>query len=148
MTDLLERPDTLVPSEDDAELAATASRGLARGSKESLRVRLEGGDELTLPKSVTRLLSHVLMEMGQGNAVTIIPVHAELTTQQAADFLNVSRPYLISLLEKGLLPFHKTGTHRRVRFSDLCEYRDAVEKSREATMLELAKQAQEEGFGY
>ncbi|RJT42673.1 helix-turn-helix domain-containing protein [Mesorhizobium waimense] len=86
--------------------------------------------------------------MGQGNAVTIIPVHAELTTQEAADYLNVSRPYLIRLLEEGKLPFNMVGTHRRVKFSDLAAYRNNAEEERKKVMEELAAQAQELGMGY
>jgi excisionase family DNA binding protein len=148
MNGLLERPGTVIPSEQDAELAATASRALARASKEALHVRLENGDELALPKAVTRLLSHLLLEMGQGNAVTVIPIHAELSTQQAADFLNVSRPYLVSLLKEGALPHHMVGTHRRVRFSDICTYKDKFEAQRSEAMRDLAVQAQELGLGY
>lgn len=148
MNGILERPDTVVPSEQDAELAATASRALARASKDSLTVRLEDGAELLLPKAATRLLSHLLMEMGQGNAVTIIPIHAELTTQQAADYLNVSRPHLVGLLESGKLPHHKTGTHRRVRFTDLSAYKQKFEAERKSALDELAAQAQREGMGY
>jgi excisionase family DNA binding protein len=148
MSGLLERTDTVVPSEEDAELAASASRALARADKESLTVKLEDGEELLLPKAATRLLSHLLMEMGQGNAVTVIPIHAELTTQQAADFLNVSRPHLVSLLKDGKIPFHAVGTHRRVRFADLCAYKGSFEDQRLKAMQALADQAQEEGLGY
>lgn len=148
MTTLIERREAVLPTEQDVKLAETASRALARASKDSLTVRLENGDELLLPRAATRLLSHLLMEMGQGNAVTVIPIHAELTTQQAADFLNVSRPFLISLLEQNLIPFHRVGTHRRVRFTDLCAYKERFERERAAAMEELAKQAQDEGMGY
>ncbi|MGV9007114.1 MAG: helix-turn-helix domain-containing protein [Brevundimonas sp.] len=148
MQGLIERPGTVIPSEYDADLAATASRALARASKDSLHVRLEGGEELTLPKAVTRLLSHLLMEMGQGNAVTIIPIHAELTTQEAADFLNVSRPHLVKMLNEGKIVHHRVGTHRRVRFEDVCAYKDAFEKERRAKMEALAQEAQDLGMGY
>jgi excisionase family DNA binding protein len=144
----LDRPDTVVPSEHDVELAATASRALARASKDALTVRLDNGDELLLPKAATRLLSHLLIEMGRGNAVKVVPLHAELTTQQAADVLNVSRPHLISLLQADEIPYHKVGAHRRVRFADVCAYRDRLEQQRRSAMDELAEQAQELGFGY
>lgn len=147
MTELLDRPD-MIPTEADAELAATASRALAGASAESLSVRLDDGKELQLPKSVTPFLTHLLTEMAQGNAVTLIPVHAELTTQEAADYLNVSRPYLIKLLEQDKIPFHKVGTHRRVRFTDLEAYRRRAEEEHRAAMDELVAHAQELGMGY
>lgn len=148
MNALLERSDTIVPSERDAELAATASRALAHSITQNLRVSLEDGSELALPKAVTRLLSHLLMEMGRGNAVTIFPIHAELTTQQAADFLNVSRPYLIGLLESGSLAYHKVGTHRRIKFTDLTAFKKFREDKRQGALEELAGQAQSMGMGY
>jgi len=77
-----------------------------------------------------------------------VPSHAELTTQEAADLLNVSRPHLVKLLEEGVLPFHKTGKHRRVLFADLMCYREQREGASHAAMDELAKQAQELRLGY
>ncbi len=146
---LIERPDTFVPAEGDAELAAHASRLLAsRQPQDNLRVRLDDGQELTLPKAATRLLAYLLTEMAQGHAVTMIPVHAELTTQQAADLLNVSRPYLVQLLEEKAIPFHKVGTHRRVKFSDLEAYKAQFETESRAALDALAAQAQALGMGY
>lgn len=72
-----------------------------------------------------------------------VPIHAELPTQEAADLLNVSRPHLVKLLEEGVLPFHKTGKHRRVLFADLMRYRELREEASHAAMEEIAKQAQE-----
>ena len=148
MTDILDHDAPLVPDQADSELAATASRELARARKDSIRVCLDDGKELTLPKSVTPLLIHLLTEMSQGNAVTLIPVHAELSTQEAANLLNVSRPHLIKLLETNQIPFHKAGTHRRVKFSDLEAYRKGFEQQRQAALDELAAQAQALDMGY
>ncbi|GAB4355138.1 MAG: helix-turn-helix domain-containing protein [Oricola sp.] len=131
-------------------MAAEASRYLSRAKHEGaeLRVQVDGGEQLRLPKSVSDLLYHLLTEMAQGNAVTLFPVHAELTTQEAADYLNVSRPYLIRLLEAGRIKFHLVGTHRRIKFSDLQAYCESEEANRERKMEELASQAQDLGMGY
>jgi excisionase family DNA binding protein len=101
-----------------------------------------------LPKSATRLIQHLLLEMANGNAVTLIPIHAELTTQEAADILGVSRPYLCKLIDSGEIPHRPVGTHRRVRFTDLQDYRNRFEERRQNAMQELADEAQREGFGY
>jgi len=86
--------------------------------------------------------------MAQGNAVTIVPTHAELTTQEAANILNVSRPHLVKLLEDGHVPFIKTGTHRRIRYQDLMAYRDQRDQESSKLLDELASQAQELDMGY
>lgn len=149
MTDRIDPIGTpVVPDEMDSELAATASRELARASKASVTVRLDDGTDLLLPKAVTPLLINILTEMARGNAVTLIPLHAELTTQEAANLLNISRPYLNKLLDRGDLPHHKVGTHRRVRFQDLEAYRLKRENERSAVLDALAAQAQELGMGY
>jgi excisionase family DNA binding protein len=91
-----------------------------------------------------RFLVDILAELANGNAVKVVPMHAELTTQEAADLLSVSRPHLVKLLEDGALPFHRTGKHRDVRLTDLMRFKEA----REHAMAELARQSQEPGMGY
>lgn len=140
-----------VPTEEDSKLAAEAIRALAgaiKAKKEELRVKLDDGQQFTLPKAATRLLSHLLNEMANGNAVTLMPIHAELTTQEGAAYLNVSRPYLIRQLESRKIPFHKVGTHRRIKFQDLEVYRQSIESERRKVMDELAEQAQKLEMGY
>jgi excisionase family DNA binding protein len=148
MTTLRERP--VLPTPQDTQLAAEASRALStlRNAEGNLKVQLADGKVLTLPSAATRLLHHLLTEMSQGNAVTLIPIHAELTTQEAADHLGVSRPFLISLLQSGKIQFRLVGTHRRIKFSDLEAYRRAGEEARVKVMEELAAQAQDLGMGY
>ncbi|EIU3163228.1 helix-turn-helix domain-containing protein [Pseudomonas aeruginosa] len=104
--------------------------------------------QVELPTSALRLLVDILAELADGNAVKVVPVHAELTTQEAADLLNVSRPHFVKLLEDGVLAFHRTGKHRRVRFADLMQYKEARERASEQAMAELAQQSQELGMGY
>jgi excisionase family DNA binding protein len=92
------------------------------------------------------LLMDILGELASGNAVQIVPVQAELTTQEAANILNVSRPHMVKLLEEGQLPFHKTGRHRRVLFADLMNYKNKREHESLDAMQALADQAQDLGM--
>lgn len=140
-----------LPTEQEAKVALESSRLLAacigRGESAQLRV-IDGDHEITVPVSALRLLVDILAQMAEGNTVTIMPVHAEHATQQAADVLNVSRPHLIALLEKNVLPFHKVGTHRRVLFKDLMAYMEGVRAERKQVLEALAQQAQELDMGY
>ena len=104
------------------------------------------GDTVKLPAAAVGLLVRILEEMARGNAVTLIPVHAELTTQEAADMLNVSRPSLIQLLEEGKIDYRKVGTHRRVRFEALMKYKRRADAERLAALEELASYDQELGL--
>ncbi len=99
-----------------------------------------------LPLSAARMLVRILEEMARGNAVTLIPVHAELTTQEAAEMLNISRPSLIQLLDEGKIEYRRVGTHRRVRFEGLMKYKRAAEGARRAALEELAAYDQELGI--
>ncbi|WP_313344374.1 helix-turn-helix domain-containing protein [Stenotrophomonas sp.] len=144
-----------LPLTQDIETAATAQRELAAylaTGFETKRVQLVDSQDhvhsIQLPMAALRLLGDILAELADGNAVRIVPVHAELTTQQAADMLNVSRPHLVKLLESGKLPYHRTGKHRRVRFNDLMTYKQARDDKSAQALDALASQAQELGLGY
>lgn len=119
---------------------------------ETQRIRIlddrNAAHEIELPTSALRLLGDVLAELAVGNGVRVVPVHAELTTQEAADLLNVSRPHLIKLLETRGLPYRRTGKHRRIRFDDLMNFKAERGQASERAMSELAKQAQELKLGY
>jgi excisionase family DNA binding protein len=101
-----------------------------------------------VPPGAVLLLMDILEAMASGRGVTIIPENAELTTVQAADVLNVSRPFLIRLLEQKALPSRKVGTHRRVRMEDVMTYKARIDADREAVLDQLVAEAQENGMGY
>lgn len=138
-----------LPSPDDVTMARNAASALAMSLREatggSIRVRADGagGSSVVVPRHAFELFLEVLDQMAHGNAVTLVPVHAELTTQQAAELLNVSRPYVIKLLESGRLPFHKVGTHRRIPAAALFAYKRQQAARAEETMAELARLSQE-----
>ncbi|HYX06003.1 MAG TPA: helix-turn-helix domain-containing protein [Bacteroidales bacterium] len=103
---------------------------------------------IKIPPSAFRYLNTILQLMAKGKAITIIPSDTEISTQQAADMLNVSRPHVIKLLEKGELPYHKVRTHRRIKLKDLEDYKAKMDKKRHKLVEELTKQAQELDLGY
>jgi excisionase family DNA binding protein len=144
---------TVPPSRDDVELARASGQRLApfarHGRPLTLRVRNSRREEvIELPAGAVKLLMAILEDMASGRAVTVVPQNAELTTQQAADVLNVSRPFLIGLLEDKKLPYRMVGTHRRVRFEDVLRYKEAIDAERRKALDELAAEAQELDMGY
>lgn len=143
--------EPVLPSERDATLAKVSSRALAPHvlDADGVRVRLDDGVEVVLPPAAVRLLVDMLAQMSEGNPVTLIPLHAEMTTQQAADFLNVSRPYFVNeVLEKDKIPYRRLGTHRRILFKDLMAYKAETEAKSRQGFRELTEQAQQLDMGY
>jgi excisionase family DNA binding protein len=144
-----------LPTPEVTEQAQSALRVLSglpsRRATPVIRVQPEGGDEgvsVTVPREAFELFLEVLGQMANGNAVTIVPVHAELTTQQAADILNVSRPYLIGLLDEGKIQFRLVGSHRRIKFADLMDFKNEDDRRRQESLDELTAEAQKLGLGY
>ena len=145
--DLSNLPDT-----EATALAHASARELSRLLAEKpdadrAQIKLDGHD-LILPRQALALLRDLLAEMAQGNAVTVVPTHAELTTQEAANILNVSRPYLIKLLDEGKIEYHKLNKHRRIKLEDLMAYKRLQDEDSAAALDELAAQAQELDMGY
>jgi len=144
-----------LPTAEAVALARESSRTLSaylqtRAETQKIEIFDDKGaaHALRVPVSALRLLVDILTETGEGNAVSIIPIHAELTTQDAADVLNVSRPFLVQLLERGEIPFHKIGTHRRVRYQDVIAYKQRIDADRSLVLDALAEQAQALKMGY
>jgi excisionase family DNA binding protein len=152
----LEFPETITPTKEDADLAVESSRRLAQFSGSSraksktkprvtLSVQSNGHAEdlVPIPLPAFQLLTEILTEMAKGNAVTFIPIHAELTTQQAAKILNVSRPFLIGLIDSGKQRCNMVGRHRRIKFEDLINFKRSIDEERHRVLDELASEAQE-----
>ncbi|MFA5551301.1 MAG: helix-turn-helix domain-containing protein [Trueperaceae bacterium] len=141
------------PTARDAALARTSGQALAPYAKTDRPVKIRIAEDrneqtLELPAGAVALLMDVLEAMAAGRGVTLIRENAELTTVQAADILNVSRPYLIKLLDENKIPHRKVGKHRRILMEDLMAYKARDDKERQAVLDELAREAQEEGYGY
>jgi len=132
-------PDGEEPSVRELDAYLAQSKGVAK---------LVGptGAARELPHSVYRVLERVVHEMKQGKSIAVMPLHEELSTQEAADLLNVSRPFLVSLLKKGEMPFKKVGSHRRVRLEDLLVYKEYRDRERLEALDQMDREAQEEGF--
>jgi excisionase family DNA binding protein len=143
----------LPPTEEEAKLSQESSRILAaytQGEGHLIQVKTDetSSPAIAIPASAFRMFVEILAQMAQGNAVTLVPLHAELTTQEAADILGVSRPYFVKLLESGAIPYRKVGTRRRVRYEDVLNYKNQIDEKRRQTLDELVAEAQALNMGY
>lgn len=142
-----------LPTPDEVEQAKLSGRTLSKYAdvdrvKMSLRGSNGEADEMVLPGHVLQILLDVLSEISQGNAISLIPYHQEISTQEAANLLKVSRPFLVRLLEDDEIPFRKVGAHRRVKLQDVLSYRERTDNQRREALDELAELSQQEGMGY
>lgn len=143
------------PTRRDQKLAKENLEVLERVAKKhkakSKPIEIEITGEKThikIPPSALAFLNTIFEHMAKGKAISIIPSETEVSTQQAAEMLNVSRPHIVKLLERGEIPFSKVGTHRRIKLKDLENYREKSARERKKHLLELAKQAQKLDMGY
>lgn len=147
---------TKLPSAEEIALARLGSQELsavmeANGEAQTINVidkKSGKAHEVTIPASALNLMIEVLTQLGQGNSVSITPIHAELTTQEGADHLNVSRPTFIKLLDGGTIPFTRSGNRRKVAFADVMAYKKQLEEESLATLADLSALDQEMGMGY
>lgn len=142
-----------LPTPADVEQAKISSRTLSKyADVDRVQLAIRGcndeSDDLVLPGHVLQILLDVLSEMSKGNAISLIPHHQELSTQEAANLLNVSRPFLVGLLEKGDIPFRKVGAHRRVLLRDILGYKESTDRQRVQALDDLAALSQDEEMGY
>lgn len=154
MTPVSAPPDALPQleevSEELARIIGVPTVRVRSSAKPPAKPRLVGpsGKEIPLPEPMFHLLARMAEVLARGDAVTIVPVGRELTTQQAADLLNVSRQYLVRLLDDKELPFTRTeGKHRRLRIEDVLAYKTKRDREREVGLDELAAMTQDMG-GY
>ena len=143
---------SIKPGDVDAEIACRTARRIrdylaSHQDDDPIEILVEAGDEvLVVPRAGAALLAQVMETLAQGQGVAVIPSESQLTTQQAAEMLNVSRPYLIGLLESGKIEYSKVGRHRRVRFEALMEYKRHADQRSRAAADEMADLGQELGL--
>ncbi|HEY1320383.1 MAG TPA: helix-turn-helix domain-containing protein [Streptosporangiaceae bacterium] len=144
---------TIDPGEVDAETAGRTARRIrdflaTHQDEDPLAIHVEGDDNevLVVPRAGAAMLAQVLGMLESGQGVALVPSEAQLTTQQAADLINVSRPYLIGLLEAGKIKYSKVGRHRRIPFMALMEYKKLADQRARAAADEMSDLGQELGL--
>lgn len=137
----------------EATIARASGMTLARHFRTTAPLRMRVCDEeqaesIELPAGAVALLMEILHAMAEGRGITVLPDDAELTTAQAATLLNVSRPFLVKLIDEKKLPCRRVGKHRRVRIEDVMAYKAAIDRDRENILDELTAEAQQQDMGY
>lgn len=147
--------DSIVPNDKEIKLAQQSSRILSNVSlkkSRSIDIAFKDAEQyeqsITVPLTAFNLLVGILTRMAEGNAINVVSMKTELTTQEAADLLNVSRPYLIRLLEEKQIPFRKVGNRRKVLRQDILSYKAKIDEARRKVLEELVAEAQELDMGY
>jgi excisionase family DNA binding protein len=141
-------------TDQDMKLAEESRQKLSTyiNSTQETAIRLvrkgKYGETIILPPNALQLLTKILSQMAEGNTVELVSVETELTTQQSADLLKVSRPFLVTLLEDKKIPFRHVGTRRRILAKDVLAYKAQIDKKRLAVLDDLANEAQKNNMGY
>ena len=135
----------IAASENEQPALRKIDRILEKSTQSPMLVGPDG-EQIPLPPTLFRVLKRIVAHLTRGQAVTIIPINKEVTTQEAADILNISRPYLVKLLEEGKIPFNSVGTHRRIPLNDLLAYKKRRDEERAEGLRELARLSQEYGL--
>jgi excisionase family DNA binding protein len=143
MAAVLEQHTVMPPADNSQQLEELASVLASAGHR--TRVTGPDGTEVTLPDEMYAVLRDIAAAMARGLAVSIAPLHAVLTTQQAADMLNISRPTLVKLLEDGEIGYDKPGRHRRIRLADVLDYQQRSRRERRAMLDDLTRTASDNG---
>jgi excisionase family DNA binding protein len=137
--------DLVIPSEQEVQCIKELAR-ILKIADSPAKLVTANGEQIPIPESVYQALCKVVHTMASGQAVAVVPEEQELTTQQAANFLNVSRPYLIKLLEQGEIPYIQVGSHRRVNFDDLKKYKQQRDAERSKFFQQLIEMTEEAGL--
>jgi excisionase family DNA binding protein len=151
MTLVLDRPDTVLePRASEAQELETLSERITEMASHNDKAFLVGpnGARIDIPASAFEALQVIANAMARGQTITLMPQGKELTTQQAADLLHVSRPHLIELLNRGVIPHHRVGTHRRINIEDVLEFRRNRRVDRRQKLAELSRLSEELPGGY
>lgn len=138
--------ETVLPTDLDQHQVWELERALTVRGAARARLVTASGESHEIPDALCAVLARVVQELAAGNSVTVAPATKELTTQQAAEVLGVSRPYFIRLLDEGRLPFHKVGTHRRVELADVAAYKERQKQEQRAAMDKLTELSLEAGL--
>ena len=136
----------LAATESEQPLLRAIGKVMQQDRAPALKLIASNGAEFLLPSTVLALLGQVIGALAEGQVVSLVPLHKELTTQEAADLLNMSRPYFIKLLDQGALPYSKLSSHRRVRFADLMAYKSRRDAECEKALDSMAQLNQELGL--
>ena len=142
------RKDQKIATKSVFDLTRTAA-SISRRKPDVVKIKIqESGEFVSVPRKALDLLFNILSNMAEGKSISLVPSDSEVSTQQAADMLNVSRPHIVKLLEQGVIPYKKAGSHRRILLEDLLKYDEKLNDQRNSSLKFIAKQAQELGLGY